>query len=102
MPELDTAIAAGQVRGLLCIALSPVRRGLPGEGARGGLGADPIELAADEEIVARVPVRFPDAGNEAEAVLIAKRAALPRLKIGADDPRLAELARALARGAVQS
>ena len=88
MPEVAAAIEAGQVRGEIHVALSTR-----------GLGADSIELAADEEIVARAPLTFvEDVGTfEGEAILIAKRATLPLLKITADDPRVAELARVLAR-----
>ena len=93
MPELHDAIRAGHVRGEIHAALSSR-----------GLGPVAIELSADEEIVARTPLTFEEAVGtfEGEAILIAKRHALPRLKLTADDPRLAELARVLAREAVRS
>ncbi len=94
MAEIAAAIGARLVRAELHVARSPQ-----------GLGAEPIALAADEEIVWRTAMPI-DAFFEgapafgAEAVLIAKRAALPRLRIDADDPRVAELARALVRRVV--
>jgi hypothetical protein len=91
MPELDAAIKAGQVRGELHVPLS----------AR-GLGVHAIELAADEEIVARTPLTFEENMLVGEAILIAKRTALPRLKIAKGDPRLTDLARVLTRGAARS
>jgi hypothetical protein len=90
MPELDAALGAGHLRAEVRVALSPR-----------GLGAKPIELEADEEIIARVPEAFvTDDGRtlDGETILIAKHAVLPRLKLTADDPRLAELARVLTRG----
>jgi hypothetical protein len=94
MPELRAAADAGLLRAALHIPLTTK-----------GLGAKAIELAADEEVVARTPLQLEaDDGRlfRGEALLIAKRDALPRLKLGADDPRLAELARVLAREAGQS
>ncbi len=94
MAEIAAAIRARLVRAELHVARSPE-----------GLGAEPIVLAADEEIVWRTTMPI-DAFFEgapafgAEAVLIAKRAALPRLRIGAEDPRVAELARVLSRRAM--
>src|SRR5260370_28980129 len=104
MSDLPALIAAGYVRG-------EIR--LPPESP----GAVPIELAADEEIIARSPLlgtedmselvisddpqRPPCHPDGIEVVFIAKRAALPRLRIGADDPRVAELARLLTREAVR-
>ena len=91
MAEIAAAIRARLVRAELHVGRSPQ-----------GLGAEPIVLAADEEIVWRATMPI-DAFFEgapafgAEVVLIAKRAALPRLRIGADDPRISELARLLAR-----
>jgi len=90
-PELDEAIRAGHVRLVTRIPLS-----------RGGLGAAPIALRPDEEIVARVAMPWDEDWPEGEAILIATREALPRLKLTADDPRLAGLARMLAREAARS
>ena len=94
MPEIAAAIRAKELRAELHVARSPE-----------GLGAEPIVLAADEEIVWRTTMPIDPffegaAAFGAEIVLITKRAALPRLRIGADDPRVAELARVLARRAV--
>jgi hypothetical protein len=94
MPELHAPIDAGLVRGEIHVALS----------AR-GLGPVAIELGADEEIVARAPLSIEgDRGTcvEGEAILIAKREALPREKLTADDPRLPGLARVLVREAARS
>jgi hypothetical protein len=89
MPEVAAAVEARRVRGEVHVARSPQ-----------GLGAEPIELAAEEEIIWRAPISIPSffegaPAFGAEVVLIAKRAALPRLRIGADDARVAELARLL-------
>ena len=93
MEEIAAAIRAGEVRAELHIGRT-----------RSGLGAEPIALAADEEIVWRNPMPMDQFDGApafgAEVILVAKRSALPRLRIGADDPRCAELARVLARRAV--
>ncbi len=94
MPEVQAAVDRGLARAELHVPLST-----------GGLGPVAIVLAADEEIVARAPFEVEDdAGTvvEAEAILIVKRDALPALKLGADDPRLPDLARVLAREAAGS
>src|SRR5580658_8202877 len=91
MPELREAFEAGHLRGELHVPLS-----------KRGLGAHKIELSSDEEIIARTALPLEDDDGhplEGEAILIAKRDALPRMKISADDPRLADLARVLARQA---
>jgi hypothetical protein len=88
-PELRAAVDAGHVRVQVRIALT-----------KEGLGPTPIELAQDEEVVSRVQLAFEDAPHEAEAILIAKRSSLRPLRIAAEDPRVAELARMLANGTV--
>lgn len=87
-PEIDAAIRAGDARLLIILAASS-----------NGLGAAPIQLEPGETIALRTQLNFEDdPGRQGEVVLLVKSSALPRLKVQPDDPRIAELVRALARG----